>query len=228
MDWTSLDCKKSADALQGRAVFHRVIPSCPKSTIERAIKAALRQLDHILDLKIIQLSLANKDDGTNVVITSTTLTLTEEQKQEINEAIDIGRLIALCIGQDEDPAEVFESTSYAKRTTKTSTITKSDDLVRSVSEVDVESSFQEMSMIEEAPRPHYVFYVIFVLIFTSGMAMVAHRNYGSEAERKFTPAVLIILLTNITLFTLEGCLCFSGKGRSAVLLFLMTDFTSVK
>lgn len=181
-----------------------------------------------MDLKIIQLSLANKADGTNVVITSTTLTLTEEQEQEINEAIDIGRLIALCIGQDEDPSEIFESTSYAQRTGKVTVATKSEDLVKVVADGHAESSYQGMNLVEETSEPIYVFYITYILIFSTGLAILIHRNSRSPSDQLFTPAVLIIIFINLTLYTLEGCLSFSGKGRNAVVLFLMTDFTSVK
>ena len=84
--------------------------------IDRSIRASLRQLNHILDLEILQFSFSDESEGINVVITSTASGLSETQKSEIEDAISIGRILVQCLSEEESVEEVIASTSsFSKR-----------------------------------------------------------------------------------------------------------------
>ena len=61
----------------------KVIPNCSRGEITQSIRASLRQVKHIMNLEILQLSLSDKSEGINVVITSTADALTDKQRAEM-------------------------------------------------------------------------------------------------------------------------------------------------
>ena len=219
VDWTEVNCKiKPKSPVKGKAVFHRVIPACPKDTIERAIKAALRQLNHILDLKIIQLSLADEADGINVVITSTTDSLTEQQKLEINEAINIGRLLALCIGEDEQAAEVYERTHYSKRAS-----VHIDNVAESgKANLQDDSAAQVMLLVNDTITTSemantwtgtYIYPGVYVTVFIASLIFIFIKGQRDPAEH-YTSCKMIshwFMFFNAVMNLIEACLSFSGK-----------------
>ena len=97
----------------------KVIPNCSRREITQSIQASLRQVKHILNLEILQLSLSDKSEGINVVITSTADALTDQQRTEMEDAINIGRILVQCLGKDESVDDVLSTTSnFSKRKTE--------------------------------------------------------------------------------------------------------------
>jgi len=107
VNWQNFKCKQHKTKQVGRTVFRKVIPNCKKEVIDRSIRASLRQLDHILDLEILQLSFSDESEGINVVITSTVSGLTEMQRSEIEDAISIGRILVQCLSENESVDEII-------------------------------------------------------------------------------------------------------------------------
>ena len=76
----------------------------------------MRQVKHILNLEILQLSLSDKSEGINVVITSSANSLTDQQRTEMEDAINIGRILVQCLAKDESVDDVLSTTSnFSKR-----------------------------------------------------------------------------------------------------------------
>ena len=100
-------------------ILFKVIPNCSKGAITQSIQASLRQVKHILNLEILQLSLSDKSEGINVVITSSANALTDQQRAEMEDAINIGRILVQCLAKDESVDDVLSTTSnFSKRKTE--------------------------------------------------------------------------------------------------------------
>ena len=70
-------------------------------------------------MEILQLSLSDKSEGINVVITSTANALTDQQRTEMEDAINIGRILVQCLAKDESVDDVLSTTSnFSKRKTE--------------------------------------------------------------------------------------------------------------
>jgi len=109
----------SVARLKNLKVAFKVIPNCSKAAITQSIQASLRQVKHILNLEILQLSLSDKSEGINVVITSSANALTDQQRAEMEDAINIGRILVQCLAKDESVDDVLSTTSnFSKRKTE--------------------------------------------------------------------------------------------------------------
>ena len=104
-------------------------------------------------MEILQLSLSDKSEGINVVITSSANALTDQQRAEMEDAINIGRILVQCLAKDESVDDVLSTTSnFSKRKTESErkSVEKSARMVseetRTVVEDDKSTKSDEQSL----------------------------------------------------------------------------------
>ena len=84
----------------------------------KPLKASLRQLEHVIDIDVLQIELSKKsenDKGLNVVVTSTSSEISHKQKKDIEDAVDIGRVLATCFDEKESVESVISKTSLSQK-----------------------------------------------------------------------------------------------------------------
>lgn len=84
----------------------------------KPLKASLRQLEHVIDIDVLQIELSKKSEnekGLNVVVTSTSSKISQKQRKDIEDAVDIGRVLATCFDEKESVESVISRTSLSEK-----------------------------------------------------------------------------------------------------------------
>ena len=72
----------------------------------------------MIDIDVLQIELSKKsenDKGLNVVVTSTSSKISQKQKKDIEDAVDIGRVLATCFDEKESVESVISKTSLSQK-----------------------------------------------------------------------------------------------------------------